>query len=97
MTYQTCDLDNVTHEQMHRIVAKILSLPCCQSVSTSPSQLKGYHLFIFCKGDGSCELCRQVFDDQKRYERDARRPVKWRNVLFTSKGEVAHFAKGVRR
>jgi len=85
--YTTVDLDNCNYEQMERIRQKIMSMKCCEGVFKKPSARKGYHLLVWCKV--KCDLCRMVFDDQKRFEQDLKRPEKWRNVLFDEKMPIS--------
>jgi hypothetical protein len=83
-TINTIDLDFCDEERCHNIVFRILSMGCCMGVKRNYSSFKGYHLRVFCRKD-RCDLCRMVFDDQKRYAEDQKRPYCSRNVLFTRK------------
>jgi len=88
MFYNTIDLDKVDKQQLNAIVNKIQAKPCCLSLQYKDSSSKGYHISLICKK--ACEICRLVFDDQKRLEMDSNRDMKFRNTLFSSK----EFVKG---
>lgn len=83
MYYQSIDLDETNKEQLNTIVTKIRNNVCCLKVDYKSSNSKGYHIFIMCAKH--CDLCRFVFDDQRRFEKDTNREEKFRNVTFTEK------------
>lgn len=72
-------------ESFYTMLLKIQRLPCCFDVSIRDSNYKGMHVTIACKISG-CSMCRMVFDDQCRFEKDSHRPDYAQNVLFTKKG-----------
>lgn len=81
--YQSIDLDNATKEQLNTILDKIRKNPCCLKADYKDSSTKGYHIFLICSKD--CDVCRMVFDDQRRLEKDMARPPQFRNITFTEK------------
>lgn len=82
--YQNIDADNITKEELYRIIKKIKNNRCCLNVKFKESSLKGYHILLEC-AIKSCDLCRLVFDDMKRYEIDLGREEKFKNTTFTEK------------
>jgi len=84
--YNTIDLDKIDKEQLERIISKIKTNPCLKNIQVKDSSTKGYHLLLTC--NRKCDICRIVFDDQKRLEMDNNRPLKLQNTLFTSKEPV---------
>jgi hypothetical protein len=81
--YQNLDLDKINKEELKTIIEKIKKNPCCLSVNFKDSSTKGYHVSIIC--NKKCDICRFVFDDQKRYEIDLGRDEKFKNTTFTEK------------
>lgn len=79
----TLDLDEIDKEELNRILTKIKLNSCCDNVTFKCSTSKGFHVFIFCKKQ--CDLCRFVFDDDKRFAIDSVMPLKFRDFLFTEK------------
>lgn len=79
-TYNTIDLDYCSWEELGRVCAKISRCPALYRIEIEDSMSKGFHLKLWCMAD--CDLCRFVFDDQKRYAIDFRRPTRFQNVLF---------------
>lgn len=90
--YNTIDLDKVDKESLQKIISKIKLNKCLKSLVCKDSSSKGYHLLLTC--DRKCDMCRMVFDDQKRLEMDSNRDLKFQNTLFTSKeyviGNIKH-------
>lgn len=84
--YNTIDLDKTDKEQLSRIVQKIVSNPCCLSLQYKDSNSKGYHISLICLRE--CDICRVVFDDQKRLEMDSNRDIKFQNTLFSDKEPI---------
>jgi hypothetical protein len=84
--YNTIDLDKVDKQQLADIVSKITAKPCCLSLQYKDSSSKGYHISIVCSKQ--CDVCRMVFDDQKRFEMDSNRDIKFQNTLFTEKEPI---------
>jgi hypothetical protein len=92
MNRQTLDLDwyflhtlklnpkTIIEKICHHCRKYVFSFECYPSCS-----LNGYHIIIWCKKQG-CDLCRLLFDDQKRLQNDLslRQPYE-RNVLFNQK------------
>jgi len=80
---QTIDIDNGDKEYLKRILQKIARNKCCLKlqyrISTSWSH---YHIRIECSKE--CDLCRFVFDDQKRFGGDSERPERWRGLLWNA-------------
>lgn len=83
MFYNTIDLDKVDKEQLQTIINKIKQNKCLKDIQVKDSSSKGYHLLLTC--NRQCDICRIVFDDQKRLEMDSNRELKYQNTLFTSK------------
>jgi hypothetical protein len=81
--FNTIDLDKIDKEELEHIKNKIQTFKCCKSVQSKDSSSKGYHLLIVCSK--KCDLCRLMFDDQKRYSMDNQRDLKYQNTLFDSK------------
>jgi len=81
--YNTIDLDKVNKTQLGEIIKKITIKKCCLSLTYKDSSSKGYHISIICAK--KCDICRIVFDDQKRFEMDNNRDLKYQNTLFTEK------------
>lgn len=81
--YNTIDLDKIDKEQLQTIINKIKQNKCLKDIQVKDSSSKGYHLLLTCNRE--CDVCRMVFDDQKRYEMDNNRDLKYQNTLFTSK------------
>ncbi len=79
----TLDLDDITKENLDRILIKIFNNNCCLGLFSEPSNSKGYHVTIKCSKQ--CDLCRFVFDDEKRYAVDYVMPLKFRDFLFKEK------------
>jgi hypothetical protein len=95
MNRQTLDLDwyflqkhNLTIEEIvkkicHHCKGKIYCFECYPS-----SGLNGYHMIIWCEKD-QCDVCRLLFDDQKRFQNDlSLRFPHERNVLFFEKTKI---------
>jgi hypothetical protein len=81
--YNTLDLDSIDKKQLEEITKKIKKCKNCLSVQSKDSSSKGYHVSIICKI--KCDICRLVFDDQKRYEIDLGRDEKFKNTTFDEK------------
>jgi hypothetical protein len=81
--FNTLDIDNGDKANLERILNKISQNKCCLDLKLKDSSNKGYHILITC--DRKCDICRIVFDDQKRLEMDSLRQEKFRNTLFTEK------------
>lgn len=79
----TIDLDFICHEEARRICAKIARCQNCMSMSLKPSMFKGYHISMLCSK--KCDLCRLVFDGNKRFMCDLKRETRFRNILFEEK------------
>lgn len=77
--YNTLDLDKLSKEEFESIYFKIDKCLNHLAVHWYDTQ-KGYHIRMLCTID--CDLCRLVFDDQKRYAADLGRPNCKQNVLF---------------
>lgn len=78
MNYDTIDLDGVDEEYLARVVLKIVRHGCKVVGFCRSDGLNGFHVFVRCK----CGLCRFVFDDSARFEKDMNRPNYARNVVF---------------
>lgn len=91
--YGTIDLDlnaRLPFSDIHlkdMIVEKISRCSNCVQVQALPSTSKGYHIFFYCKI--KCDICRLVFDDDKRFMLDTKRPEYRQNVMFDEKGVKA--------
>lgn len=84
--YQTIDLDQVDKYTLYNIINKIKYKGKKENCNTRiyvKDTFKGYHIIIECKKE--CDLCRLVFDDDRRYYYDQYRPKHLRNVLWTNK------------
>lgn len=81
--YNTIDIDNSDKSNLDRILNKISLNKCCLDLNCKDSSNKGYHLILTCKD--KCDICRIVFDDQKRLDMDSMREEKFRNTLFAEK------------
>lgn len=77
--FSTLDLDKLTEEQFLNIRRKICSCPGYRCLTHYVTQ-KGYHVRLQCVAE--CDICRMVFDDQKRFAADLGRPKCKQNVLF---------------
>lgn len=75
----TIDLDKVGRQELEDIYRKISLCPFHGTVDFRDTQ-KGYHLLMKCSKE--CDICRFVFDDQKRFAADFKRPEYKKNVLF---------------
>jgi len=53
----------------------------------------GWHVKIYCNTD--CDMCRKLFDDPVRYERDKRRPISAQNVLHSRKYLTVRLPLGI--
>lgn len=89
MFLKTIDFDfNPQHgrdkETLERMLSKIQNMPCCFGISYKDSNFKGIHVTIGCKST-DCDMCRLVFDDTVRFEKDSHRPKYAQNVLFGAK------------
>lgn len=84
MKRNTLDLDFNDQDRIDLIRQKLRARPCCAwpLFKISPG-LNGFHVVLECKKN--CDLCRLVFDDQERFSRDLRRPVRTRDVLWSKK------------
>jgi len=82
--YNTIDLDYCDKETLKRIVYKIKKCKYLLYIEVKDSNYKGYHIKLFCSKD--CDLCRLVFDDDKRYFADItnRFPFE-QNILWDNK------------
>ena len=68
------------------ILRGLRSCPSCKRIDSRVSASgNGYHVSVSCEGDGSCYVCRMVFDDPYRLELDLLRPVWTREVLWSRK------------
>lgn len=72
-------------DYVNRIVMLICRCTSCLGVQIKDSDSKGYHLFVYCKENSNCDLCRLVFDDSKRYMNDFDRIEERKNVMFDAK------------
>lgn len=79
----TLDLDEIEQKEFQRIIEKIKKNKCCLNLTWKYSNSKGYHVYIYCSK--ICDLCRFVFDDEKRYAVDSVMPLKFRDFLFDEK------------
>lgn len=70
----------VSWEDALRILFKIVRCRHCRRAVLKASPLKGYHIILYC--DIDCDLCRLLYDDERRYEMESRQPWRRRNVLF---------------
>ena len=77
--YNTIDIDNGDYENFERIYNKVQACKHHGAVMFKDTK-KGFHILLKC--DIDCELCRMVFDDPYRYERDFKRKDSRKNVLF---------------
>ena len=77
--YNTLDLDKVSKEFFERVLELIRNCRYLKELHTKDTQ-KGYHVLMKCSRE--CDTCRFVFDDQKRYAMDFRRPAHKTNILF---------------
>lgn len=84
----TLDIDTNNKEFIQHIEKKILSCKNLISVKKNPSMFKGYHIKLKCKV--KCDVCRLVFDDDKRFTFDQFRPDWAQNILF-DKMEIVNF------
>lgn len=78
----TIDLDFKDREFLHVTMQKIIH---CRNYIKGEIKdtAKGYHYRLWCKID--CDLCRVVFDDQRRFEKDIKRLKSSQNVLHQRK------------
>lgn len=90
----TIDLDKIDKQQLEMIIQKIKMQPCCLDIKTKDSFSKGYHILLICSK--KCSTCRMVFDDQKRFEMDNSRDIKFQNTLFTEKEYIMGNPKHIR-
>jgi len=83
---KTLDLDNVSEEELKRILFKISRLKCAREIwYRMSSSMNGYHVKIRC-ANPDCYICRLVFDDERRLKYDlVYRPPRWREVLWDTK------------
>ena len=79
----TLDLDQISKEELELIINKIKKNTCCIDVGWRCSDSKGYHVKISCIKE--CDLCRLVFDDDKRFAIDSVMPIQFRDFLFNEK------------
>lgn len=79
----TLDLDEIKKEELERILQKIKNNKCCLKIEWVYSNSKGVHVRLICSE--ICDLCRLVFDDDKRYSVDYVMPLKFRDFLFKEK------------
>ena len=77
--YNTLDLDKVDIEFKRRVFRKIFACPYSTNIDVVDTQ-KGYHIKFWCTK--VCDDCRFVFDDQKRYAMDFKRPPHKTHVCF---------------
>lgn len=84
MQYNTLDIDTNNKEDLMRILNKICDCEFLQKLTFDFSLQKGVHLKMFCDKE-KCEICRLVFDDQRRMGFDCYRPIFSRNVMFDEK------------
>jgi len=84
----TLDLDQITKEDLREIINKISRNKCCLWIKSKYSDSKGYHVIINCLK--TCDLCRFVFDDDKRFAVDSVMPLKFRDFLFNEKIQLGH-------
>lgn len=79
----TLDLDRIDKEEFDRILKKINNNSCCKKTEWRYSNSKGYHVIIECLKE--CDVCRLVFDDDKRFAVDSVMPLRLRDFLFSEK------------
>lgn len=65
------------------ILNKISKCKCGKILKVSPSDNKGLHIRLICEKD--CDICRLVFDHQKRYVADLTRREQFSNLMFDVK------------
>jgi hypothetical protein len=88
--YNTIDLDinpripNNDNHLLEKIVEKISLCEYSYFIQVLDSNSKGYHILFYCSKN--CDLCRFVFDDDKRYSLDVERPEWRQNIMFDIKG-----------
>lgn len=78
----TLDLDNYTKEKLDMVIEKIKKCPNYVSHKIDDSA-KGYHVKFLC--NKTCDICRFVFDDDKRYAIDFKKPEIFKNIMFDEK------------
>lgn len=83
----TLDLDFAEKDRVLAIIKKIERCNHLKGISAKNSLSRGYHITLYCDQQ-SCDLCRFVFDDPKRYFIDFKRPAHLQNVLFDNYREV---------
>lgn len=89
MKYNTIDIDYPlnTFHFLIRVFNKINGCKHLSSIFVSES-LNGFHIRLYCKIE--CEICRLIYDDQKRYAYDQFRPLDSQNVLWNRKKLRSH-------
>jgi hypothetical protein len=80
----TLDLDYTTKEELERIINKIKRNDCCKYIEYKESNSKGFHVTITCLLN-NCDVCRLVFDEDKRFAIDSVRPKAFRDYFFDDK------------
>ena len=80
----TIDLDYCDKETLRRTIDKILLCKNLVQIQSKPSSNKGYHLLMLC--NKNCDICRLVYDDQRRYAIDTNiRKPQFKNLLWDNK------------
>lgn len=80
----TLDLDEISKEDLGRILTKIYKNECCDGIKFKDSDSKGYHVWIYCNKE-DCFMCRMVFDHDKRFLIDSFQPIYMQNTFFDRK------------
>jgi hypothetical protein len=87
--FNTIDLDGtkifpMNKDSAQRIIDKICLCKNLIKIQLKPSCSKGYHVLMLCSKD--CDLCRLLYDDQKRFSIDLNiRKPEFRNLLWDKK------------
>lgn len=66
-----------------KIIHKVSKCPYGEILKALPSTEKGVHVKMLCYRD--CDICRLVFDHQKRYIADLTRRKQFSNIMFDTK------------
>lgn len=95
MKYNTLDLDLNTRfltlnfgfvepkDFFMKVIYKVSQCKHGEIIYVSPSNSKGVHVKIIC--DKECDICRLVFDHQKRFIADMTRRKHFSNIMFDDK------------
>ena len=82
----TIDFDTSDEKKTGKVLAEILKCPHLDYLGVKRSSSQHFHFVLFCGID--CTMCRQKYDDKKRFAFDKNRATYRQNVLWKRKQAI---------